>query len=154
MIEKRNSIFDSGVALAAITAFLYSTSTAYYGSYLRSLQLDTDILDRNFQEILYHGFVLSFVQIFYALLIYVSSCFLFSHGLLPYIRSRLQKSWKRKYRFLKDKHFILGKPTDPIIEQLAKRHTIAITIYPIAFFAVLLFLFILNLKEKKRPLQY
>lgn len=50
---------DSAVILTIITAFLYSASTAYTHGYFGILNLDSDVLDRNFHQILYHGMILN-----------------------------------------------------------------------------------------------
>lgn len=40
-----------------ICGVLYTSSVAYYGGYLQVFSLDTDILHRNVDQILYHGFI-------------------------------------------------------------------------------------------------
>ncbi|WP_330924890.1 hypothetical protein [Candidatus Sororendozoicomonas aggregata] len=50
-------ISDSAFFLAGITAFLYCSSTAYTHGYFGVLGLDSDVLDRNFHQILYHGMI-------------------------------------------------------------------------------------------------
>ena len=52
-------IIDSAVILTLITAFLYCASTAYIHGYFDVLHLDSDVLDRNFHQILYHGMILN-----------------------------------------------------------------------------------------------
>ncbi|MCF7966466.1 MAG: hypothetical protein K9L79_13120 [Methylobacter tundripaludum] len=59
MTTPRSSLLDSAVALAVITAFFYAISTAYYDGYFQPLQLDPNVLDRNVQQSLYRGFVIS-----------------------------------------------------------------------------------------------
>ena len=49
---------DGAIVLSLITALLYSASTAFTHGYMGALKLDTDVLDRNLHEILYHGMIL------------------------------------------------------------------------------------------------
>lgn len=51
--------FNSAVLLTAVTAFLYASSTAYTYGYFRVLDLDGNVLDRNFHQIIYHGMILN-----------------------------------------------------------------------------------------------
>lgn len=51
--------FNSAVLLTAVTAFLYASSTAYTYGYFRALDLDDNVLDRNFHQIIYHGMILN-----------------------------------------------------------------------------------------------
>jgi hypothetical protein len=55
---------DSAVAITFITAFLYAASTAYTHGFFYAFNLDSDILDRNFHQIIYHGMVLNIWSIF------------------------------------------------------------------------------------------
>jgi hypothetical protein len=71
MSTQRNPLLDnSGLALAAITAFLYCASSAYTGGYYSRLGLDGDVLDRNFQQILFEGFLISFKWPFMLFILY------------------------------------------------------------------------------------
>jgi len=56
---------DSATILAGATAFLYSSSTAYIHGYFNILSLDSDVLDRNFHQILYHGMTLNIFPLFF-----------------------------------------------------------------------------------------
>jgi len=62
-------LFDSAVILTCVTAFLYSASTAFTHGYFAVLELDSDILDRNFHQILYHGMILNIWTILFIPLI-------------------------------------------------------------------------------------
>ncbi|MCW8890865.1 MAG: hypothetical protein OQL20_09430 [Sedimenticola sp.] len=59
MKESTIKILDSAAILACVTAFLYSASTAFTHGYFALLNLDSDILDRNFHQIIYHGMILN-----------------------------------------------------------------------------------------------
>ncbi|OAH97552.1 MULTISPECIES: hypothetical protein [Methylomonas] len=135
---QRSSLIDSAVALAAITAFLYAASTAYYDGYFATFLLDRNVLDRNFQESLYRGFIISFYPAFIILWIYAAVCYLHSHYLLPDLSDWLQYRWGRKRRFLKLKHLCLGTRKDSESVRHYKKHTYRVILYAI-FFTIVLF---------------
>jgi hypothetical protein len=85
--RQSNWAIDTGVALAAITAYLYCASTARTGGYLGRLELDADILDRNFHQVLYDGFLQSFT-----LLLFLVLGLVVLHNIQPAIQGWLQKS--------------------------------------------------------------
>lgn len=104
MSTKRDPLLDSGLALAAVTTFLYCASAAHTGGFNSRLGLNGDILDRNFQQILYDGFLISFGPVLLALVAYTFLRFLYSYVVLPGINDALQKNWPRKRFVLKLKH--------------------------------------------------
>ena len=69
--------------LALATVFLYCAGSAEYGGYLGTLFLDPGILDRDFHEILYRGFIVSFDVITGGILFYVAGRFVYSYVILP-----------------------------------------------------------------------
>jgi hypothetical protein len=138
MDTKQRSLLDSGMALAAVTAFLYCASTAFTGGYLGPLGLDGDVLDRNFQQILYHGFLISFGPALLALIVYVLCRFFYSHAILPGINDKLRKSWKRKRQFLRLKHHWTGKRKDSAIELREKQHSKTFAVLAAVFFVLIL----------------
>jgi hypothetical protein len=149
MAEKRNQLLDSGVALAAVTAFLYCASTAYYRGYLGALRLDADILDRNFHQTLYNGFIISFTPVFITMLGYAVYRLIYSHALLHSINDWLRKSFQRKRRFIKLKQALLGIRKDSKIELREKRRSVAIAFYVAALFALILSLAYFESKGKR-----
>lgn len=52
-------IIDSAVIIPLVTAYFYCVSTAYLGGFFGVLHLDSDVLDRNFHQTLYHGMTLN-----------------------------------------------------------------------------------------------
>ncbi|MEI8572885.1 hypothetical protein U737_00090 [Methylomonas sp. LW13] len=138
MDNRQNSLLDSGLGLAAITSFLYCASAAYTGGFLRQLGLDSDVLDRNFQQILYHGFVISFGPVLTGLAIYTVCRFAYSHAILPEVNDALRHNLKRKRRFLKLKFKLLGKRKDSDTEKREKRHSIKSAFLLTIFFALIL----------------
>jgi len=61
--------FNSALLLTSVTAFLYASSTAYTYGYFRVLDLDGNVLDRNFHQIIYHGMILNIRTVILAPLI-------------------------------------------------------------------------------------
>lgn len=129
MTTQRISLFDSAVTLAVTTAFFYAISTAYYDGYFGILHLDANVLDRNVQQSLYRGFVISLAPAIIGFLIYASGCALYSHILLPELNDWLRHSRWCKRQFLKLKHLCLGKRKDPEIERSQKKHTLTAFLY-------------------------
>ncbi len=58
-------LMDSALTLAAVTALLYCASTAYTHGYMIVFALDSDVLDRNFHQSIFHGMILSLKFIIY-----------------------------------------------------------------------------------------
>lgn len=54
---------DGAIILSFCTALLYCASTAFTHGFMGVLRLDTDVLDRNLHQIIYHGMILSLVPI-------------------------------------------------------------------------------------------
>ena len=123
MSPKSNPLYESGVVLAAITALLYCIGTAKFSGYTNTLGLNDNILDRNFQQVLYQGFLDSFLQLFVALMSYSAYRFFYSDVILPDVESWLKHSRQRKKRYIKFKHWWNGKRKDSVVVQNAKRHT-------------------------------
>jgi hypothetical protein len=140
MLAKRINFFDSGIILAAATAFLYSASATFIGAYLGYFALDWDVLDRNFQQILFHGFAISFAPALSLLCWYLFIRIIYSHGILSIVIDELRKSWKRKRQYLRIRRWLKGKRKDSKIELREKQHTVTV-----ALFAALFLVFILSL---------
>jgi hypothetical protein len=149
MAEQRISLIDSAVALSATTAFLYCVSTAYYGGYFRIFQLDADILDRNFHQSLYNGFVVSYSPALLGLFVYAIARFFYSHTILPSFSDFLRHSRARKRQFLKFKYLWMGKRKDSELEQHQKKHTRTVASYLIVFIFIILALAYFESKGKK-----
>lgn len=149
MNTKQNSLLDSGMALAAVTAFLYCASTAFTGGFLGPLGLDGDVLDRNLQQILYHGFLISFGSALLALIVYVLCRFLYSHAVLPGINDKLRKNWKRKRQFLRLKHHWTGRRKDSEIELREKQHSKTFAVLAAVFFVLIFSLVYFEFKGRE-----
>lgn len=149
MTTQRSSLIDSAVALAVITAFFYAISTAYYDGYFQPLQLDPNVLDRNVQQSLYRGFVISLEPAIKVLFIYTIGCLLYSHFLLPRFNSWLRHSRWSKRQFLKLQHLYQGKRKDPKIERFQKKHTLTACLYFGVFLALIFSLMYFENKGKE-----
>ncbi len=78
------SFFDSGMILAGITAFFYCSSSAKFGGFITPYHLDSDVLGRNFQQVLYDGFLTSYPVIFKAIFALAALSFIRSHMAIPF----------------------------------------------------------------------
>ncbi len=124
MIVWKKSPIDSAIILSAITAYLYAASSAHFGGYLGVLQLDPDVLERNFQQAIYQGSLKLFQPILLLFVGYSVIRYIYSHMLLPTIISALRKSWINKKRFIKFKRAWFGRRKDTDLELREKAHTI------------------------------
>lgn len=137
MVESKNPLLNSAILLTAATAFLYCVSTAHYGGYLGPLHLDADILDRNFHQVLYNGFLISFSPMFWALAGYGFIRLTYSHLVLPGIIDWLRHGISRRRRFLKFRHRWFGKRKDSLHERKQKKHTMSALLYVVLALALI-----------------
>lgn len=116
----KNIQFDTALLVTVVTALLYTWSTAYFNGYLLTLKLDTDIMERNFHQVIYNGLLISFLPIlkFGFILWFITS--LFSHGILPAYIDWLRGHFSRRRKVIKVRRFWLGKRNLPLIELRAK----------------------------------
>lgn len=153
MSAKRDPLLDSGLALAAVTAFLYCASAAYTGGFNGRLGLDGDVLDRNFQQILYDGFLISFGPTLIALTVYTILCFVYSDIVFPEINDALRKNLRRKRFLLKIKHRLHGGRKDSEHELQKKKHTRVVAVITGAAFALILSLVYFESKGKEKAFE-
>lgn len=52
-------LLNSAGLIVLTTAFLFASSTAYTNALLRRLGLDSDLMERSFHQVLYHGFIIN-----------------------------------------------------------------------------------------------
>ncbi len=52
-------LLNSAGLIVLTTAFLFASSTAYTSALLRRLGLDSDLMERSFHQVLYHGFIIN-----------------------------------------------------------------------------------------------
>lgn len=132
MSGSKESLWNSGTALALLTASFYGISTAHYGGFLGVLRLDADVLDRNFHQILFHGFLTAYVPAFHVLAF--GSLFLLAMAVLvtPAMNAYLNGKRSRKRNFLLVKQFLtLGGRATPLerkLRRLAKSAFICLTV--------------------------
>lgn len=141
MISNKNPLIDSGLAITAITAFLYCAGTAYSGGYNRTLGLDGDVLDRNIQQVLYDGFFLSFAPLITFFFIYAMYRFIISHAVIPITKEEIKGKFKKKRMLIKIKHRLFGKRKDSNTEKTARAHTrsaLGLVVLSIAFLSSLI----------------
>lgn len=126
MSDSKNPLRDSAFLLAGATAFLYCVSTAYANGYLSTLRLDSDVLDRNFHQVLYNGFLVCLQPILVGLSAYACLRLLYSHLILPEIINWLCKAIRNKRRYIKIKRKWSGGRKERAAERVAKQKTISL----------------------------
>ncbi|WP_146145928.1 hypothetical protein [Photobacterium kishitanii] len=95
-------LIDSATCIAVLTSYFYCISTAYTNGYLAVFGLDNDLLDRNFHQVIYSGFISGYVGIFSLIAFLFLMMFfwaMFKVGLNEYLQENISN--KRKYRKLK-----------------------------------------------------
>lgn len=137
MPDLKSPLRDSAILLAAATAFLYCIGTAHAGGYLSTLRLDANVLDRDFHQVLYNGFLLSFGPVLIGLFIYTGARCLYSHVLLPSLVDWLRKATANRRRFLQAKQKCTRR-RPPTAERTAKQHTVTVLRYSGFAFALIL----------------
>lgn len=101
MSTNRSILSDSGLLLAATTAYLYCAGTAEYGGYLGVLGLDPNILDRNFHQVLYRGFFVSLLPTMLTVFVVFGLSFFYSYAALPIWIDWFSGKFGRKRKLVK-----------------------------------------------------
>ena len=128
MPDTKSPLLNSAVFLAAITGFLYCAGTAHFGGYLSSLRLDAGVLDRNFHQVLYNGFLVSFGQLLVTLFAYAGARLLYSHVVLTSLTDWLRKAPSNRRSYVKARRRWI-KRKDTNTERLQKQRTASVLKY-------------------------
>jgi hypothetical protein len=132
---------SSAAFLAAATAFLYCASTAYMGGYLGTLRLDSDVLDRNFHQVLYSGFLTSFETLLWALIVCASASYVWAYMLFPLFTNYLKKGVAQRRKAVRIKRFFYwNNRPDTKRERIWKNRTrwaLALALLPLALILLL-----------------
>lgn len=148
-----NKLIDSGLIITFATAFLYCVSTAQNGGYLSVLLLDTDILDRNLDQILYNGFIISFYPVTMGIFIYLCWRFVFSHMILPEFIDWLRHSYSARRKVVKLKKTWFGRRKDSPLEIHEKYKTRKVGFYFMLFICFILSLVYFEKQGKKGAME-
>jgi hypothetical protein len=140
MDNQVNKLIDSGLIITFATAFLYCVSTAQNGGYLGVLLLDSDVLDRNLDQILYNGFLISFYPVTVVFFIYLCCRFVYSYAIFPEFNDWLRHSFSRRRKAVQFKKKWFDNKKDSPLE-IREKHKTKKT----AFYFTLFVLFILSL---------
>lgn len=96
-------LLNSAGLIVLTTAFLFASSTAYTNALLRKLGLDSDLMERSFHQVLYHGFIIN-LPFFMALpfLLFVMAFFTYE------IKSEMHKAFRASNdrRFVNARRFL------------------------------------------------
>lgn len=130
MTRNQNSLVESGTVIAFGTAILYCVNAAYYGGYLSTLQLDSNLLDQNLHQILYNGFFQSLIPAFCGMLLYIFVILISS-----FIKIFNINRW-----LIKQRQSCIDKKKDNEIDYYFKKHLSNISFYFVIFVVSLLLL--------------
>lgn len=112
--------FDTALLVTVVTALLYTWSTANFNGYILTLNLDTDIMERNFHQVIYNGLIISFAPILAFGVILWLIILLYTHEILPAYVDWLRAHFSRRRKVIRVRRFWLGKRSLPPIELRAK----------------------------------
>ncbi|MCE8017705.1 hypothetical protein HOP62_16625 [Halomonas sp. MCCC 1A17488] len=123
---------DSAIFLAAFTALLYTWSTAYYHGYIGVLNLNADMMERNFHQIIYDGFLISFAPVLVILIISAMCLWAYSHAVLPSYTDWLKSSVGRKRKVVRVRRLFFGCRGETVLELRAKSSTVKAALFAFA----------------------
>ncbi|MGM8227800.1 hypothetical protein ACSV5M_14535 [Cellvibrio sp. ARAG 10.3] len=123
MSASNERLIDSAIALAVVTAFLYASGTARFGGYTSTLKLDVNMLDRNFHQTLYIGFLTAFPPALLVLAILFIAFLFYSYLALPSVIDWMRGNIRAKRRYVRIRKCLMGKRKDIFIEERAKHYT-------------------------------
>ena len=153
-MQKKVLPISGATIFASATVFLYGSSTAYMEGYLRTLKLDADVLDRNFHQVLYSGFLISFETLLWTAACCALASFFYSHLVFPLFIDYLSKGWKQKRLVVKiERHLRLNKRPDTAPERILKHRTRWAVAIAVAFIASIFLLAHYEQKGKKVALE-
>ncbi|SUB90628.1 hypothetical protein [Photobacterium damselae] len=95
---------DSAIIIALLTGYFYCVDSAYTGGYLSVFGLDSDVLERNFHQVIYTGFIKGYLTVTRLSLFVFILIFIWNISRLTvatYLRKNISN--KRKYRNRKKK---------------------------------------------------
>lgn len=90
-------LLNSAGLIVLTTAFLFASSTAYTNALLRRLGLDSDLMERSFHQVLYHGFIINLPFL-------MALPFIFC--LLVFISYEYKRKMHMAFRISNDKRFV------------------------------------------------
>lgn len=89
-------LLNSAGLIVLTTAFLFASSTAYTSALLRRLGLDSDLMERSFHQVLYHGFIINIVFLM---------ALPFALFLIAFVAYEIKDKMHRAFRFSNDRRF-------------------------------------------------
>ena len=147
MTGKQNTLFESGIVIAVGTAVLYCVNAAYFGGYFSPLQLDADLLDQNFHQILYNGFLKSFFPALIGIVLYIFLSVIYfgvkifySDWLFPKFNVFFQKKLDESKWLIKQRQRFIDMKNDNKIDHDFENHLSNIMRYPVILIGFLLLL--------------
>jgi hypothetical protein len=123
MSNTNTPLLSSALFLAATTGFLYCASTAYSGGYLSSLNLDPNILDQNFHQVLYDGVKLSIFWVLIVLNSYWLLRIVYSQLILPLCTDDSEVFTNNRPHYIKSREFLINMRSE-ITEKLKNKRNV------------------------------
>jgi hypothetical protein len=89
-------LLNSAGLIVIIAAFLFGSSTAYTSSELHVLGLDSDLMERSFHQVLYHGFIMNLMLIFFIPILLFVISYIYYHS-VDLVRCSFCKSNPKRF---------------------------------------------------------
>ncbi len=112
--------FDNTLLLAMVTSLFYTWSTASFNGFLSVMRLDSDLMERNFHQVIYNGMLISFGPILTAGLLIWAIIFFYSHAILPSYIDWVRGGFGRRRQVVRFRRFWFAKRNSPRVESRAK----------------------------------
>ncbi len=147
---------DSAILLALISAILFSCSTAHFNGFLTEVNLDVDMMERSFHQVIYEGLILFLTLPVFQILILISGAWVFyARVVLPEYIIYVRKNYSIKRKIVTFKVFWRSKHVASNIEkrELKRSNNLgAYTLSAILFLGLLAFFEIKGKNQAKEIL--
>jgi len=110
---------DSAILLAISTAVLFSWSTAHYMGFLFEADLDINMMERSFHQVIYNGLLLAFYPVIVVLIFICILLFFYAHIILPEYIKQIRRSYKFRKKIAKFRRYWIGKRVTSQVEKNA-----------------------------------
>jgi hypothetical protein len=115
-----NSKLDTALLITTVTALLYTWSTVLFNGFLGILMLDSDLMERNFHQVIYGGLLISFAPVIAVGLLIWGTLYIWSHGILPVYIDWARSKVSRRRKVIRFRRFWYGKRNAAPVEVRAK----------------------------------
>jgi hypothetical protein len=116
---KINTKFDTALFVTAMTVLLYTWSAVSFNGFLGIMSLDSDLMERNFHQVIYGGLLISFAPVITIVFATWAILFVWTHGVLPVYVDFVRKEFSRRRKVVEIRRFWFGKRNATHIERRA-----------------------------------